>query len=221
MMAAFSFINPAFPLYTKAAMDNDLEKLVGTAKPAVGNNTLSQEARAFRRWLLLVKDPGHLKDLVSIFFHHTAWKDFLPGSSYEYIQLCQRLAAPDLDNKGLMIGMAVLAPALQNAGWAIFGGELNAQNKKRDEEHEAAMIRMRADQERAALITRVDLGSSKFVVKQRWIAETKEQLEVEAASQKSRWHPGGYGTWVSEIVPGTGEYEGKFTCTFSRGTTSD
>lgn len=202
-------------------MDNDLEKLVGIAAPAVGNNTLSMEARTFRSLLPLVKDAGHLRDLVAIFFHHTKWTGFDPDSSYAYAQMCQRLGASDLNSKNLVLGLAVLAPVLQNNGWVILSAEFKAQKKKRDEEYAQADERARVEQARQALITRVDQGSSQHMVRQLWIADTKEQLEVEGAYQKIRYHPGGYGTRTSEIIPGTGEYEGKFTCTFSRGTSAD
>jgi hypothetical protein len=71
-------------------------------------------------------------------------------------------------------------------------------------------------------IQKIDAGSSPNMIRQRWVADTEEELHEEFAKKRLTWPAPDYGTrrgLIAEEIQG--EHKGKFVCRFSRYTSSD
>lgn len=72
----------------------------------------------------------------------------------------------------------------------------------------------------------IDSGSSNAIIRQLWISADPTELEQRGKEMISRYHPCGYGTRVTAVLPCDSlpqvkQYAGKFFCNFSRYTSCD
>ena len=77
-------------------------------------------------------------------------------------------------------------------------------------------------------IQRIDDGSSSAMVREFWIGDTEEELEIAIESIKRAYHPCGYGTYCTDIkacgfgnTPIPDNYKGKFFTRMTRFTSCD
>ena len=75
-------------------------------------------------------------------------------------------------------------------------------------------------------IQKIDTGSTNHMIHQLWICPDKEELQKEIESYTARYHPCGYGTRFTQIlpcesIPHVKSYAGQFFTNMSRGTSCD